>query len=488
MEVELLVSKDLLFTKIAIFENKKLVEYFLEPTNRGSIVGSIFFGKVSKILPGVDCAFVDIGLDKDGFLYKGDMYNYYEPEEESKKEKLNPLSSIKQGDDILVQVTKEQLGQKGPRLSTMVSLPGNYLVYMPHLNKIGASKKLSDSERARLKILLTELKGDFYGGFIARTAAEGATKEELAMEMQSLADLWNYINLYKEKLKAPVIVHQELDLPLKVVREILLRTKGVMITDDEDLAEKIKSGIEDNLSEEQIKIKLWKNNIGLFEFYKVEEELEKALRAKINLPLGGCIVIQPTEALVAIDVNSGRFVGKKSLEETAFRTNLEAAEEIVRQLRLRNLGGIIVIDFIDMTDKNHREQILNKLQEYLKSDKAKTRILKISEFGLVEMTRKRTHKPLDKIFYSFCPCCEGKGRVIAPWRITNSILKQLKNISPYKKYLVRVSSYVKNFMDEQKEILPIPSNVVFEEIKIKDPSRFEIIKIEEKIYSEISES
>lgn len=488
MEVELLVSKDLLFTKIAIFENKKLVEYFLEPTDRGSIVGSLFFGKVSKVLLGVDCAFVDIGLDKDGFLYKGDMCNNYDLEEDNKNEKFNPLSSLKQGEDILVQVKKEQMGQKGPRLSSVISLPGNYLVYMPQLNRIGASKKLSESERLRLKTLLIELKGDFYGGFIARTAAEGTTKEELAMEMQSLADLWSYITLYKEKLKAPVLVHKELDLPLKVVREILCRTKGVLITDNEELAEKIKEGIENSVSEEQIKIKLWKNDIGLFETYKVEEELEKALKAKINLPSGGCIVIQPTEALVAIDVNSGRFVGKKSLEETAFRTNLEAAEEIVRQLRLRNLGGIIVIDFIDMTDKNHRELVLNRLQEYLKADKAKTRILKISEFGLVEMTRKRTHKPLDKIFYSFCPCCEGKGKIIASWRITNSILKQLKNISPYKKYLVKVSSYVKNFLDDNKEILQIPSNVVFEEIKIKDPSRFEIIKIEEKIYSEISES
>lgn len=487
MEVELLVSKDLLFTKIALFENKKLVEYFLEPKHHGGVVGNIFLGKVNKILPGVDCAFIDIGFDRDGFLYEGDMCRFFELDGQNHKDKKHPLSSLQNGQEILVQVTKEQMGQKGPRLTTVISLPGNYLVYMPQLDRIGASKKIPDSERARLKELLTELKGDFCGGFIARTAAEGATREELASEMQSLTELWSLINLQKELHSAPALIHQELDLPLKVVREILIRTKGEMLTDDNDLAEKIKSSIE-GFNEDQIKIKLWKNEAGLFETYKVEEELEKALRPKTNLPSGGCIVIQPTEALVAIDVNSGRFIGKKSLEETAFKTNLEAAEEIVRQLRLRNLGGIIVIDFIDMADKNHREQILHKLQESLKADKAKTRILKISEFGLVEMTRKRTHRPLDKIYYYPCPCCEGKGKVTAPWRVVNSIFKQLQNTSPYKKYLVKVSAYVKRFLEDNEEILPLPQNVVFEEIKTKDPSRFEIVRIEEKVFSEIVKS
>ncbi|MCX7829556.1 MAG: Rne/Rng family ribonuclease, partial [Acidobacteria bacterium] len=458
MEVQLLVSKDLLFTKIALFESNKLVEFFLEPKHTGGVVGSIFLGKVNKILPGVDCAFIDIGLDRDGFLYEGDMCRFFEAGEQNFKDKKHPLSSLQNGQEILVQVTKEQMGQKGPRLTTAISLPGNYLVYMPQLDRIGASKKISDSERARLKEILTELKGDFSGGFIARTAAEGATREELSSEMQSLAELWSFICIKKETLNAPALIHQELDLPLKVVREILVRTKGELLTDDRELAEKIKASVE-GANDNQIKIKLWKNEAGLFETFKVEEELEKALRAKTNLPSGGCIVIQPTEALVAIDVNSGRFIGKKSLEETAFKTNLEAAEEIVRQLRLRNLGGIIVIDFIDMTDKNHREQILHKLQEYLKADKAKTRILKISEFGLVEMTRKRTHKPLDKIYYHSCPCCEGKGKVTAPWRIVNSIVKQLKNTSPHKKYLIRVSSYVKRFLEDNASILSLPQNI-----------------------------
>lgn len=487
MKVELLVSKDLLFTKIALFENSRLVEYFLEPKHSGGIVGNVFLGKVSKILPGVDCAFIDIGLDRDGFLYEGDMRRFIESEGSNNKESKHPLSSLLTGQEILVQVTKEQMGQKGPRLTTVISLPGNYLVYMPQIEKIGASKKIAESERARLKEILAEIKGNFSGGFIARTAAEGTTSEELAFEMQSLVEMWSLIKLKKERSKAPTLLHQELDLPLKVVREILMRTKGEMITDDCDLAEKVRTSLE-GFNEEEIKIKLWKNGTDLFEAYKVEEELEKALRPKTNLPSGGCIVIQPTEALVAIDVNSGRFVGKKSLEETAFKTNLEAAEEIVRQLRLRNLGGIIVIDFIDMTDKNHREQILQKLQEYLKADKAKTRILKISEFGLVEMTRKRTHKPLDKIYNYPCPYCEGKGKVTAPWRIANSIFKQLKNTSPYKKYLVRVSSYVKKFLEDNEKIIPLPSNTVFEEIKAKDPARFEITRIDEKTHSEIVKS
>lgn len=487
MEVELLVSTDLLFTKIALFENKKLVEYFLEPKHFGGVVGNIFLGKVNKILPGVDCAFIDLGFDRDGFLYEGDMLRFLELNGQNHKNNKHPLSSLQNGQKILVQVTKEQMGQKGPRLTTVISLPGNYIVYMPQLNRIGASKKIPNGERARLKELLTELKGDFPGGFIARTAAEGATREDLASEMQSLCELWSLINLQKELHSAPALIHQELDLPLKVVREILVRTKGEMVTDNTELAKKIQTCLT-LANEDKIKIKLWKNEAGLFETYKVEEELEKALRSKTPLPSGGFIVIQPTEALVAIDVNSGRFVGKKSLEETAFKTNMEAVDEIVRQLRLRNLGGIIVIDFIDMADANHREQILNRLEENLKADKAKTRILKISEFGLVEMTRKRTHKPLDKIYYCPCPCCEGKGKVTSPWRVVNSIFKQLQNTSPYKKYLVKASAYVKRFLQENQEIISLPQNVVFEEIKTKDPSRFEIVRIEEKVYSELVKS
>jgi ribonuclease G len=473
MNVELIAAKDYLFTKIALFENGKLVEYFIEPNHLCGIVGNIYLGKVNKVLPGVDCAFIDIGLEKDGFLYKGDMIPFCNGEREHNP---HPLKSLNVGDKIVVQVTKESIGQKGPRLTTCISLPGNYLVFSPYSSRIGVSKKVSDSERERLKSMLSALKGDFEGGFIARTAAESASSDELSSEMQSLVEQWSLISLKIKKGDAPTLLHQELSLPLKAVREILVKSKGKLITDDEKLAEEISSSL-NGIKEKEIKITLWKNEKDILEEYNVESELEEALKPRVWLSSGGCIVIQPTEALVAIDVNSGRFVGKKSLEETAFKINLEAAEEIVRQLRLRNLGGIIVIDFIDMIEKSHREQLIQRLQELLKADFAKTRILKISEFGLVEMTRKRTSKPLDKIYYTTCPCCEGKGKIKAPWRVLNGILKQLQNTSKEKKYLVKVSSYVKKFIDENWSMFDLPQNIIIEEDRIKDPSKFEIKRL-----------
>lgn len=477
MEVELLVTKDLLFTKIALFENRRLVGYFLEPKNLSLIVGNVYLGRVNKVLPGVDCAFIDIGLDRDGFLYKGDMAPLMDDE---KGFVAFPLNELRVDEKIVVQVVKEPIGQKGARLTTFISLPGNYLIYSPNSNRIGISKKIGDIERERLKKIVTELKGEFRGGFIVRTAAEGATKEEIALEMQNLVDLYHLIKLKVEKSSPPSLIHQELPLPLKVVREILLKSKGKLITDDENLANEVAHSL-NGIQEEGITISLWKNQKPLFEEYNVESELEKAVKPRVWLPSGGCIVIQPTEALVAIDVNSGRFVGKNSLEDTAFKINLEAADEIVRQLRLRNLGGIIVIDFIDMSEKSHREILLNRLQELLKSDLAKTRILKISEFGLVEMTRKRTQKPLEKIFYSTCPCCDGKGKIDAPWRVLNSIFRQINNISKSKMYLIKVSTYIKRFIDENEEILNLPNNVIIEEDKVKDPLRFEIVKVSDKI-------
>jgi ribonuclease G len=481
MEKLLLAVKDAINTRLALLEDGRLVEYFQEPTRLGGLVGNLFVGKVSRILPGVDCAFIDIGLDRDGFLYEGDMGPLLDDEFKFEApSKFHPaIEDLRVGEPLLVQVTKEPMGQKGARLTTQISMPGNCLVYMPQTNRIGASKKLPDSERQRLKKTIGELKGDHQGSFIARTAAEGVLREDLALEMQQLSELWSLIMLKMEKCPCPYLLHQEADLATKAVRELLLRSEGELITDDEPLAKKVLESLS-GVQEKDIKITLWKNKINLFREYRIDEELENALRPRIWLRSGGCIVIQPTEALVAIDVNSGRFVGKKSLEETAFKTNMEASEEVVRQLRLRNLGGIIVIDFIDMTEKHHRDELVAKLQEYLKADKAKSRILKISEFGLVEMTRKRTHKPLEKLLTSSCPCCEGKGRIPAPWKIVEMILGQLGKITRKKKYKVMVSTHVFKFIEENREILSIPSFAVFEEVKMKDPSRYEIMPVDER--------
>ena len=488
MEKLLLATRDRLNTRLALMEDGRLVEYFQEPTHLGGLVGNLYMGKVSRILPGVDSGFIDIGLDRDGFLFEGDMGPLLDDEFKFEPQSRNHpvIEDLRVGEPVLVQVTKEPLGQKGPRLTTQISIPGNYLVYMPQTNRVGASKKLSDSERQRLKKTMAELKGDFQGSFIARTAAEGASREELAAEMQQLAELWSFLTLKMDGAPCPSLIHQEADLATKSVREILLRSEGELITDDEELSEKVLESIH-TVHDKDIRITLWKNKQDLFREYKIDEELENALRPRVWLKSGGCIVVQPTEALVAIDVNSGRFVGKRSLEDTAFKTNVEAAEEVVRQLRLRNLGGIIVIDFIDMTEKGHRDALLSKFQEFLKNDKAKSRILKISEFGLVEMTRKRTHRPLDKLLTAPCPCCEGKGRIPAPWKIAEAILGQLSKITRNKKYKVTVSTHLYRFIEENREHLDIPPFAVFEEVKMRDPSRFEILPVDEKAFQKIAE-
>jgi len=488
MEKLLLATRDALNTRLALIEDGRLVEYFQEPTSSGGLVGNLYVGKVSRILPGVDSGFIDIGLDRDGFLFEGDMGPLLDDEFKFEpRSKYRPvIEDLRVGEPVLVQVTKEPMGQKGPRLTTQISIPGNYLVYMPQTNRVGASKKLPDSERQRLKKTMGELKGDFQGSFIARTAAEGASREDIAMEMQQLAELWSLLMLKMEGSSYPCLLHQEADLATKSVREILLRSEGELITDDEALSEKVLDSIS-TIQDKDIRITHWKNKQDLFREYRIDEELENALRPRVWLKSGGCIVIQPTEALVAIDVNSGRFVGKRSLEDTAFKTNVEAAEEVVRQLRLRNLGGIIVVDFIDMTEKSHREALLSKFQEFLKNDKAKSRILKISEFGLVEMTRKRTHRPLEKLLTTTCPCCEGKGKIPAPWKVAEAILGQLSKITRNKKYKVTVSTHVFRFIEENRQHLNLPPFAAFEEVKMRDPSRYEILPIDEKAFAKIAD-
>ncbi|MGA9753281.1 MAG: Rne/Rng family ribonuclease [Acidobacteriota bacterium] len=477
MKQELLVTRDRWQTRIAVIEDGRLTEFQQEPSHLDGLVGNLYVGKVSRILPGMESAFVSIGLDRDGFLFEGDMgpLKLFDEELSDPSKFRNPtVKNLREGERILVQVTKEPMGPKGARLSTQLSLPGHYMVYMPFLDHVGVSRRISGDERRRLKETVRRYKGGFPGGFIVRTAAEGADEADLGAEMQALTDLWSLVWLKSAHCEAPFLVHQEADLVGRSVREILLKGDGTVLTDDPDVASRCRELLS-SLGDNPGRVRTWDDRrVSLFEHYHVQEEIEKALRPRVWLPSGGCIVLQSTEALVAIDVNSGRFTGKRSLEDTAFAINMEAAEEIVRQIRLRSLGGIIVIDFIDMTKKSHREALVAKLNEALKRDRAKSRILAISEFGLVEMTRKRSHRNLERVMTSVCPCCEGRGRVQAPWIIAQRILEAVDALPPPRNVMVTAAQEVIRYIKENDEYLRLPEGVHLEAMALVNPSSFSL--------------
>jgi ribonuclease G len=477
MKQDVLVTRDRWQTQVAILEDGRLVEFYQEPAHLDGLVGNLFLGRVNRILPGMESAFVDIGLDRDGFLYEGDMGPAGLPDEEDAEvSRFRSLcvADLKEGERILVQVSKEPMGPKGARLSTQISMPGHYLIYMPLSEHVGVSRKLTVPERQRLKETVRRIKGESEGGFIARTAAEDASEEELAVEMQALADLWHLVRLRSQRSEAPALVHQEADLVGRTVREILLKGDGTVTTDDPEVAEQCRE-ILAGLGISATRVKEWTDEgVVLFDHFHVEAEIQKALRPRVWLPSGGCIVLQSTEALVAIDVNSGRYMGRRSLEETAFTINMEAVEEIVRQIRLRSLGGIIVIDFIDMSKKSHKDALIAKLNEALKHDHAKARILNISEFGLVEMTRKRSHRNLERVMTSVCPCCEGRGRLTAAWHIAQRIVETIEAMRPPRNAVVTASPEVIRYIEENRERLALPDTVKLEAMLLSQPGQFSV--------------
>jgi ribonuclease G len=475
MKQELLIAVDEWQTRVAVIEDGRLTELHFEPRHLDGLVGNLYVGRINRILPGMESAFVDIGLDRDGFLFEGDMGPPVLEaglEKRSGKNRGLSIKDLKEGQRILVQVAKEPMGPKGARLSTQIALPGAYLIYMPNLDHVGVSRKIAGKERVRLKELIKRYKRDSLGGFIVRTAAEGVAGEELTSEMQGLADLWSLIRIKSARCAPPELVHQEADLIGRIIREILLKGDGSVMTEDETVYARCRELLS-GLGLDAGRVRLWKpGGVSLFEHFHVQEEIEKALRPKVWLSSGGCIVIQSTEALVAIDVNSGRFTGKKSLEETAYAINMEAVEEIVRQIRLRSLGGIIVIDFIDMGQKSHREAVVNKLNEALERDRAKSRILNISEFGLVEMTRKRSHRNLERIMTGVCPCCDGRGRIPAPWRIAQQIAYAADGMNPPRQGVVTVSPDVFRYIEENSDRFAFAQSMRLERLNLVQPTHF----------------
>jgi ribonuclease G len=426
-------------TRVALLEDRMLVELYIERTKDRGIVGNIYKGKVVKVLPGMQAAFVDIGLEKAAFLYVTDVYGGMEDYEEMgfQGEEMatyfNSSSQIEdllsEGQEVLVQVSKEPIGTKGTRITSYISLPGRYLVFMPTIDHIGVSRRIKDEkERKRLREIIQTLRPPS-SGFIVRTASEGAESDEIRNDMDFLLHLWDNIQKKKESSNAPSLIHSDLTMVLRVIRDILSPQVNRIVIDSRDEYENIISFINTYMPKQKYEITLYEKPESIFDTYGIEMEIDKILGRKIWLKSGGYIVIDMSEALVAIDVNTGRFVGKRNLADTILKTNLEAAKEIAYQLRLRNIGGIIIIDFIDMEREGDREKVYQALEESIKKDRQKTTIFKISELGLVEMTRKRTRESISRILGESCPYCEGAGLIKSKTTVCYDIFREIERTS-----------------------------------------------------------
>jgi ribonuclease E len=401
-------------TQVAVLEGRALIEHYVSRPQDDvyQIDGNIYLGRVQNVLPGMEAAFVDIGTPKNAVLYKGDVQ--YDPEDVEEAGELRIEQVLRPGQTILCQVTKNPIGAKGARLTQEVSLPGRFVVLIPNSTTYGISKRLSDDERRRLRRILDEIRPAGHG-LIVRTAAEGATPEELRRDVARLVNLWEQIDALAKRSKAPALLYREPNLAVRVIREEFNRDYRGVIIDDRELYEEVRAYVEAVNPELADRVEYYDTAtepLPLFERYHVHEQLHKALDRKVWLPSGGSLVIERTEALTVIDVNTGKNVGSSSLEETVYRNNLEAAEEVARQLRLRDIGGIIVIDFIDMEIKKNRDDVIRAFRAALARDKTKTQVFDISELGLVEMTRKRVSEGLVESFSGTCPTCNGRGIII----------------------------------------------------------------------------
>jgi ribonuclease G len=443
MDGEILINVTREETRVALLEGGQVLEFYVERKHDASLVGNIYKGRVLKILPGMQSAFVDIGLEKAAFLYITDIrvdIEEYAPLVEEGDDALELVSKrgrtdltieevIQEGQEILVQVSKDPIGSKGARLTSYVTLPGRYLVLMPNVEHIGISRRISDEvERIRLKSIVEDMKPKGYG-LIIRTASEGSTEEDIKKDLEFLLLLWETIMKKKDKITATSLLYSDLDLVFRSVRDLMSTDVKRLVIDSEEEYEKLKDFVRTNFEKLLDKIELYEGTELIFEAYGIELDLSRALGRKVWLKSGGYIVIDQTEAMTVIDVNTGKFVGKEELEDTIFKTNLEAVKEIAYQIRLRNLGGIIIVDFIDMERLENRDRVFNAFVEAMKRDRAKNTISHISELGLIQMTRKRVRESLGRTLCEPCPYCEGKGFVKSPRTLCYEIFRKLKKIA-----------------------------------------------------------
>jgi ribonuclease G len=424
----MLTSADPQEVRVAIVEGGKLSEAYIERRGRRSIVGNIYKGRVDAVLPGMEAAFVDIGLPKNGFLYVAEIVLPELDDRDRRSKRIQEL--IQSGQDVLVQVTKDPMGTKGARLTMDVSLAGRFMVLAPGGDGVGVSKKLEGPERDRLRDLLKKMKTYEDCGLIARTAAQGASLDELERDVRLLEKLWDVTRGHAQRAPAPALVYSEPDLSLQMVRDDFRSDVAELVIDDERQYHRILAYVRRTSPELAERVKLYKGKRPLFQRYEIEQGIRSTLSRRVPLPSGGSLVFDYGEAFTVVDVNTGRFTGTtKKLEDTILKNNLEAAVEVVRQLRLRDIGGIIVVDFIDMASQKNRDAVLEVLQRELKKDRSKVYVVEISPLGLVEMTRKNVADGVREIMTCDCPTCEGTGRVLSDESLAIDMLRNLRRLT-----------------------------------------------------------
>lgn len=474
MYTEIIINVNPSETRIAILEEQKLVELLVERNEQRHIVGDIYKGVVDAVIPGMQAAFIDIGLERCAFLHVSDMMNMVDynkevfdldlDEQEFKKTQRKASKPIEQmlhrGQDILVQISKEPIGTKGPRVTTRISMAGRFVVFMPGEHHVGVSRKIKDrDERRRLRKIVRSFNLTDEYGFIVRTATANKSAKEIKADVDALIAVWEGIREKAEKAKPPASVHQEATIISGTVRDLFNAKVNSLVIDSKEeynrILNYIKTFSKESDSSLAEQIKLYEEDTPIFDAYDIEKQVETAMRRKVWLKSGGYIIVDHTEALVAIDVNTGKFIGKKNQEETIFQTNLEAAKEIARQLRLRDIGGIIVIDFIDMEVEKHKREVLRTLKDAMKNDRSKPKIYKVSELGLIEMTRKRVRPSLIHTFYEPCPLCDGTGRVVSRTTTAMKLERGLRRAAAYsneRDLLIHAHPVVVEYLLEDEEV------------------------------------
>lgn len=443
LDKQLIINANASETRIALLEKDRVAELFIERRRERGIVGNIYLGTVMRVLPGMQAAFVNIGAERTAFLYGGDVLDpdalretkldqgleEMTPEEikERNYRERKPIEKlIREGQQIVVQVAKEPLGTKGARVTMFLSLPGRYLVMMPDFTHIGVSRRIDDAlERQRLTDIVKQIKPDNVG-VIVRTAASSVDAGHLQKDLKYLLKVWRNVDAKRKRSSPPALIYQDLPLVLKTTRDVYAEDIEKIVIDDPDAHEELRRFLTATIPGATKKLFLYEERTPIFDVYGVEMDIGRALSSRIELPSGGYLIIDQTEALTSFDINTGRYVGQASAQETILKTNLEAVKKIVSQLRIRNIGGIIVIDFIDMEKLEDRERVYNTLQDELKNDKARTNVLRISELGLVQMTRKRTSESLERQLMEPCPHCDGRGRVRSTPTEAYDLLREIR--------------------------------------------------------------
>jgi ribonuclease G len=460
MSTEILINASTHEARAAVVENGVLQEIFLERASRRGLISNIYKGRVSRVLPGMQAAFIDIGMERTAFLHASDILDPQTAEtgiETPHTENIRSL--VAEGNEILVQVVKDPLGTKGARLTTYITLPSRYLVYMPQGRGVGVSARIEEpDERERLRVAVQAgLEPNENAGYIVRTAAEDGSPEALRADMMYLRKLWEFVRQKGLRTEPGNLVHADLPLHLRVLRDLLRPDVEKVVIDQPSAHREMREFAATFMPEAQARIELYDEARPVFELHHVEDEIQKALDRKVPLKSGGHLIIDQTESMTTIDVNTGAFVGHRNLEETIFRTNLEAAVTIARQLRLRNLGGIIIIDFIDMEESEHRRQVILALDKALEEDHVKTNISTVSPLGLVEMTRKRTRESLEHLLCQACPTCEGRGFVKTAetvcYEVFREIVRQARQFDCQQLMVLAHQDVIERLLDEESSAL-----------------------------------